>query len=59
MSTLTKRHVKKSAPKLGGKATTPARSLRSPKLLAPGKPTAGFLSGTIKIGPAFDPQAPA
>ncbi len=58
MSTLTKSRAKKPAPKKALKATKAARALRSPKLLASGKPTAGFLAGTITIGPAFDPQAP-
>ncbi len=59
MSTLTKRHAKKPAPKQAHKPAKPARAMRSPKSLTPGKPTAGFLAGTITLGPNFDPQAPA
>ena len=58
MSPLTKSRAKKPAQKKAFKATKSARAQRSPKLLAIGKPTAGFLAGTIMIGPFFDPQAP-
>jgi hypothetical protein len=59
MSTLTKRHAKKPAPKRAHKLAKPALAIRSPEALKLGKPTAGFLAGTITLGPDFDPQAPA
>jgi hypothetical protein len=58
MSTLTKSRAKKPAQKKALKAAKSVCAQRSPKLLASGKSTAGFLAGTITIGPAFDPQAP-
>jgi hypothetical protein len=64
MSTLTKprakkpaRAVRKAAP--AGNATKPAKILRSPKVLETGKPTGGFLAGTITVGSNFNPAAPA
>jgi hypothetical protein len=41
------------------KAVVPGRAVRVPRTLASGKPTLGFLAGTMKVGPDFDPAAPA
>ena len=51
--------IKKPAKKATRKAAPSARAARAPRPLAPGKPTAGFLAGTMIVGPGFDPAAPA
>ena len=51
--------IKKPAKKATRKAASPVRAARAPRPLVSGKPTAGFLSGTIIVGPDFDPAAPA
>ncbi len=51
--------IKQPAKKATRKVAKPARALRAPRPLASGKPTAGFLAGTIMVGPDFDPTAPA
>jgi hypothetical protein len=51
--------AKKPAEKASRKAVVPERAVRVPRTLASGKPTLGFLAGTMKVGPDFDPAAPA
>lgn len=51
--------VKKPVKKATRKAVVPGRAVRVPRALASGKPTLGFLAGTMKVGPDFDPAAPA
>ncbi len=51
--------IKKPAKKVARKTVKSVRGLRAPRPLAAGKPTAGFLAGTMVVGPDFDPAAPA